>query len=166
MGILSWLGGGADEAAPAADKQAARTTDIQYDAGLIEKLKSDHERLVAIFSEISAATSTRRYHDIPQQLAKFKIALQAHIMTENVKFYVYLQNKLSHDETTSEYVTDLRREMDGIARAVVRFANTHASTVLTDETAGAFAKQLGEIGEILLQRVELEESRLYTLYAE
>lgn len=165
MGIFSWLGGDhTGEPAPVAGKKNLLRGEIAYDPGLIEQLKSDHADLVKVFTEISGAVNSRQYHEIPRLLGRFKVALQAHIMMENVKFYVYLQHKVSTDMETSAYVADLRKEMDGIARAVVKFANTHSSGALTDETAGTFAQQLNEIGEILLQRVQLEESRLYTLY--
>lgn len=167
MGILSWISGiSADEQARAMASKATVHKEIGYDAGLIEQLKSDHHGLVKAFTEISAAVKCKQYREVPRLLGRFKIALQAHIMTENVKFYVYLQNKVASDPDTSQYVADLRKEMDGIARAVVKFANTHSTSMLTEETAEAFAQQLGEIGEILLQRVHLEESSLYTLYQE
>ncbi len=166
MGMFSWISGnrGDSDDAAAVRKSAAHGGEIAYDEDLIERLKADHQDLVKIFSEIAQAARERKYNDISRLLGRFKFALQTHIMTENVKFYVYVQNKFSKDPETAEYIASLRKEMDGIARAVVKFANAHSSTPLTDESIGPFSEELHAIGEILLDRVGLEENRLYSFY--
>ncbi len=160
MGMLLWLRSDGPSAKP-----GFLPTGTGYDARLIERLKDDNQILVETFSEISAAAAAKRYCDIPWLLARFKLVLQAKVMAENVKFYVYLHSKLAEQPETAEYVAGLRREMNELARAVLAFVNTHGACELTDETAGAFAQQLGQMRELLLRRVQLEESRLYTLYA-
>ncbi len=166
MGILSWFADNhAQELSSAAIANALLTGEIAYDEDLITELKRDHQGLVRILAEISGAAASERYEEIPRLLGRLKIAVQSHIMTENLEFYAFLQHKLGDDRQTAQYVEALRKEMDGVARDVVEFAEAHSSTTLTAESAGAFSHHLREIGEILLRRFEIEETELYPLYA-
>jgi hypothetical protein len=54
--------------------------------------------------------------------------------------------------------------MNGIAGAAVQFINRYDSAQFTPEVAETFQKELAEIGEVLVQRINTEESSLYTLY--
>jgi hypothetical protein len=97
-------------------------------------------------------------------LSEFKLALQTHLAVENVRFYVYVQQHYANDVDTSNFITGLRTEMNGIARVVMKFAEKHAADQLTHSTVGNFITELDEIGAVLVKRVQLEESRLYSLY--
>lgn len=83
-------------------------------------------------------------------MSDLKLALQSHIMVGNVRFYVYLQQKFAADATRARYVADIRRDMDGIVHP---------------ELLAEFKSDLDTIGTVLTKRVQLEEMRLYTLYA-
>lgn len=137
---------------------------ISYDAQLIHKLKEDHQELVKIFTEIKQAAFEGRYSEIPSILADFKLALQTHLAVENVRFYVYVQQSYAHDVDTSDFVTGLRTEMNGIARVVMKFIEKHTATPPVAVTVVGFVAELEEIGAVLVRRIQLEESRLYSLY--
>jgi hypothetical protein len=137
---------------------------IHYDPLLIDKLKEDHVELVKIFTAISAAATEQRFGDIPALLSEFKLALQTHLAVENVRFYVYVQQTYAQDIDTSDFVNGLRTEMNGIARAVVKFTEKYSATPPLAETVAEFIEELGGIGAVLVKRVQLEETRLYSLY--
>ncbi len=143
---------------------AGRLGGIAYDAGLVARLEEEHQELVEMFISIKTAAAEGHFHLLPEMLASLKLAFQAHIMLENVKFYVYVQHYFALDEDTLSFVSEVRKEMDGIARSVVKFVNTHTATVPTRETVSLFKVELDQIGVALLWRVQLEESRLYCLY--
>jgi hypothetical protein len=86
------------------------------------------------------------------------------LVVENVRFYVYAQQHQAADPDASALIADLRKEMDGIARAAVQFINRYETTLFTTEVAATFLKDLGNIGNVLVQRINTEEARLYTLY--
>jgi len=138
---------------------------IGYDSELVRDLVADHHKLAAYRNHIEAALETGQLTEIPKILAEWKLALQAHIMVENVRFYTYLQQHLAGDPDVSAFLSDLRHEMDGIARTLVKFANTY-SGVDTIIKAGAarFRADLTEMTLRLGKRLQVEESRLYTLY--
>lgn len=137
---------------------------IGYDALLIHKLKEDHQELVKIFTAIKTAANEKRFREIPKILPEFKLALQTHLAVENVRFYVYVQQLYANDVDTSDFITGLRSEMNGIARAVIKFTEKYSVTELTHSTVASFKAELDEIGSVLVKRVQLEESRLYALY--
>lgn len=137
---------------------------IHFDPELIGKLKGDHQELFRIYGDLVAAKDKGDFESMPQLLKDFKFVLQTHLMVENVRFYVYLQQQFSADTDITAFIADVRKEMDGIARAAVRFVNTYSVPNYTPELKTAFAGDLGAIGNVLTKRVSMEESRLYTLY--
>jgi regulator of sigma D len=137
---------------------------ISFDPQLVNKLEDDHQELIEIFTEIKAAASVGHFRRIPTKLSEFKQSLQEHIAIENVRLYVYLQQHYAQDGEVSDFVNGLRAEMHGIARAAVRFAEKYTETPPVAATSSNFILGLDEIGEVLVKRVHLEETRLYSLY--
>ncbi len=164
MGFLSVLGGGGNwrevfAAAPAADNGR-----VAYDPNLIIRLTREHRDMVNALAAIKLASDACRFDELPELLRHFKHAFHAHIAAENVKLYVYVQQRYGPDSETADFVFALRREMHGIARTLTEFINTHTAVVPCVETARVFRAELDVIGSLLLRRVHLEESRLYPLY--
>lgn len=137
---------------------------IEYDAELVGKLKEDHQELVRIYTAIKSAATENRYGDIHDLLSDFKLTFQTHLAVENVRFYVYVQQHMALDADTSNFIADVRKEMNGIARAVLKFVDTYMAVPPTPVTVTSFHTELDQIGPVLVQRVQLEESRLYSLY--
>jgi len=137
---------------------------VGYHPNLVENLKSDHQALFTIYGAMVALVNQGKYAELTPKLQEFKMALQAHVLVENVQFYVYLQNKLQDDPMNLEFIKDVRKEMNGIARAVVNFSKKYETIEFTNEVKQTFSDDLNEIGTVLTQRVEMEESQLYTLY--
>ena len=138
---------------------------IQFDAGLITKLKGDHQELIGIFTAINQSADDGHFNKLPDLLSKFMWSLQSHVVTENVKFYVYMRNKLKDNKENSVHLAEVRREMDGIARAVIKFTSLYSTTPITYETVATFKRELGQIGVVLVKRMQLEEGFLYPMYS-
>lgn len=137
---------------------------IRFDPELIGKLKDDHQELFRIYRDLVTSKDRGDFKPVPELLKNFKFMLQTHLMVENVRFYVYLQQQFSTDADVTGFVADVRKEMDGIARTAVRFVNTYSVPTYTPELKASFAQELSAIGNVLTRRVAMEESRLYTLY--
>lgn len=138
---------------------------MRYDPHLVDSLKDDHRGLHRIYRDLLEARDRDDFKTVRTLLGKFKIALQAHLMVENVRFYVYLKQKYATDHVTLAYITDLRKEMDGISMAAVKFIHTYTHVeTFTSETKRAFNANLAAICDVMTQRIALEESRLYALY--
>jgi len=138
---------------------------IQFDSDLIQHLVSDHSHLLSQFTALLPLLRSGDSKSFKTRLQAFKTEFQGHIIKENVKFYVYLEQALSSDETNLELMRDFRREMNSISRAVVHFCNRFIDDSLSESAIARFAKESNEIGEALLRRIEREERDLYPLYA-
>ncbi len=165
MAIFSWLFGKKDEEKQdAIVEPAVSDNPIRFRPELVEKLINEHREIVAIYREMKDLFDTKDYSRIGIKVNEFKRKLQGHVIVENVQFYTYLENKLRDDPTNLEFIRDVRKEMNGIAHAVVQFARKYEKIGFSDQIIAEFAKDLEDIGNVLTQRVEMEESQLYNLY--
>lgn len=167
MGIFGKLFGQkqdeADHAPLAAHPNGHRT--IRYDPALVDSLKHDHGELVALYQRIGKHQDTEQYDELRAELINFKTRLEAHILTENVRFYTYLEQSLSDDVHNAELMRDFRREMNTIARGAVAFIKKYqAPGAFENHLRLEFAKDYQAVGELLTQRIGREEASLYPLY--
>lgn len=143
---------------------AATPHKIGYDAKLINSMLHDHAELGRIFGNIGDAQKTSNFDDIRPLLIQFKTRLEAHVLTENVRFYNYLEQSLAGDATNTVTMHSFRREMNGIARSVVDFVKKYQSSNFTPEERRQFATDYDAVGKVLEQRLDSEENNLYPLY--
>ncbi len=137
---------------------------ISYSPTLIDALKDDHSDLIELYSEIAHIMASGHYDAIPEALTSFKTKLDVHLLTENLRFYCYLEQNLSGHTAELELMKSFRREMSSIARAVVGFVRKWQFTVITKANKDSFLEEYAQIGDALTQRIEREENSLYTLY--
>jgi len=149
-----------------APAQAAPGTAISYDAGLVPRLTQEHRKLLGIYQQLQLAVTKTDVAAIQQRLREFRGMLQEHLLQENVKLYVYLARHLAGDQASSELVSDMRREMMGIGRVVMDFLRKYTDSPMSPGQVLEFKKELDAIGAALVQRIEREESALYSLYLE
>ena len=144
---------------------AKPTRTINYDPGLITSLKSDHHDLVDIFQRVwSEGYEVHNFRKLSNLMTQFKSGFQTHLIKENVRFYVYLEQTLVDDVHTLQVVKDFRTDMNEIATAVVQFCKRYSHEAFTSEMVRDFKKDYQMIGEALTRRIGLEEKELYTLY--
>lgn len=160
---------GQNDAAPAVPANAApipsaAPRQIGYDPKLVDSLLHDHSELGRIFASIGDAQQTGNFDDIRPLLINFKSRLEAHVLTENVRFYNYLQQSLGDDPDNTSVMHDFRREMNGIARGVVDFVKKYQSSGFTPDERRQFAADYAAVGKLLEQRLDSEENNLYPLY--
>lgn len=149
---------------PTVQRAEAVPSAIQYDGALIGHLKDDHAHLVQQFTSLMPLLKQGDVKGFRAKLLSFKAEFQGHIIKENVKFYVYLEQSLAGDDTNLELMRDFRREMNAISRAVVNFCNKYAEARMDGLLAKQFEVESGEIAKALLVRIEREERDLYSLY--
>lgn len=145
---------------------APATGGIAYDPHLVEKLKDDHQHMIAIYSRLLKDAQAANLDSIRDDLVLFRRVFQGHILMESVRFYVYLDRLLAQHESVRDEARAVRKDMNGIARAVADFIHNWMTVPITLQTLPTFIEQLQGIGAALVARVELEESSLYTLYTE
>jgi len=138
---------------------------IRYDPGLVENLRHDHSELVSMYGQLGQDVRGGHYQRIPNGLLAFKTRLEAHLLIENVRFYVYLEQALAQDSDNMAIIRDFRREMNGIARGVVEFVRRYQQLRVNSTNANDFMREYDEVGKLLVMRIEREEGNLYPLYA-
>lgn len=156
----------ADETKEKAQEEVhtAPGTQIRYSEDLIDSLQDDHQVLLKLYGEINEAFEEKRYADVSEMLVSFKGGLNAHLLTENVRLYIYLQHALANDPTSSELIHGFRKEMDEIAKVALNFLKKYETIGVDEDLAAHFANDFATIGKVLVERIEKEEATLYPLY--
>lgn len=86
-------------------------------------------------------------------------------MTENVRFYTYLEAELANDKDSAATIHEFRRDMNTIARSVVEFIKAWKdSDFATPAERQQFTADYEKVGKLLEQRLDSEENDLYPLY--
>ncbi len=137
---------------------------LQYDPELISKLVQEHRHLLSLFEAVAGCYQAQDFDRVQKALQEFKLALNVHLLTENVRFYAYVKKGLSNNMQDFETVTAFWREMQGIAKVVIQFLGKYETSNFTPEMRVTFGKELEDVGAALASRIKREEESLYTLY--
>jgi len=139
-------------------------THIGYDPLLIKRLRADHQRMLELYTHTQVLLTTHDYNGVKRKLGELRIILQDHLMTANVKFYVYVSRQLADDTARSAIINENRREMLSSSRLIMDFLRTYSAVQLDDSFADMFQSELLVIGAALVQRIEREQTSLFPLY--
>lgn len=159
-----------EETRPSQQQSAARPgamapgTHIAYSPELVDELKQEHQQLIAVFQGIAEAFGEGDLAETCRRLETFRGGILAHLLKENVRFYIYLEHALAGDPTSHALMHQFRHEMDGIGKAVVAFLTKYSEMATKPELAASFGADLNAVGSVLVQRIQNEESNLYPLY--
>ncbi len=138
---------------------------VGYDPKLIDSLLGDHARIGAIFARIGTASKSGDYDEVRKLLVRFKSGLQAHILTENVRFYTYVEELTANDHENAKVMHEFRRDMNAIARKVIEFVKKYQDADFSSHAEREqFAGDYAAVGTLLEQRLDNEENDLYPLY--
>jgi len=139
---------------------------IQYHPDLIGRFKDQHAELQKTFHAIKSQVQNSDFVDVRKSLQAFKQALMAHLLEENIKLYTYLSRCVAGNADSRELMLNLKSEMERVGTAMMRIINKHTDT---DATATSPDRQtllddLDEVGAMLFNRIQREETSLYELY--
>lgn len=168
MSVFGKLFGGKDQPAPEAAAAPASTQPVRtinYDPALMESFVHDHSQLTASYARVGKLLQEDKFDEARGELVIFKTRLQAHILSENVRFYTYLEQTLQDDKNNLDTLHNFRREMNIIARDIMGFVRKYqTSDALSSKARFDFANDYEAVGKLLAQRLQQEESELYPLY--
>jgi len=137
---------------------------ISYDDNLIETFQDEHQTLLKLFGIIKSAAEQKDFKLVQVKLKQFTSILRGHLLTENVKLYVYLSKELANDPENKEIIMSFRREMMQIGKVVNQFVTAYSKPVWSTDMREYFLPEFLDIGEVLVERIEREENTLYPLY--
>lgn len=152
--------------APAAAPAPASQGGIQFHPELIKELVSDHHRLLHLHGGIRECFDRRDLAMASGKLKEFGVLLRNHLLTENMRLYIYLQQRMAGDEINTTLVRSFRKEMDGIAKTALEFLDKYNELEKMPEAhLTSFAAEFDQIGSVVHARMRREEDTLYPLYA-
>lgn len=139
-------------------------TRIGYDPMLPQTILKEHQRLMDLLADIQTLHNTTDYAGVHRLLAEFRILMQEHLLNENVKVYVYLSRQLASKEGTAAVLAEIRRKVFAINREIMDFVRRFTEMRVNELNADVFQAELLQIGALLVQHIEREESTLLPLY--
>lgn len=152
------------EASPASGYASAPGTAIRYSPDLIEDLKTDHKQLFALHRDMVEALRDGRQEEVRSLLQTFEDLLNAHLLTERVRLYAYMDGYFSTDARTREMLRVYRTEMDRIGDSVRMMIKKYKTLAPDSRQRTDFEHDLEELRLVLNERMSREESTLYPLY--
>jgi len=145
-------------------KDAAPGTRIHYHPELVQQLTDEHQALLQTFGAIRTATVQGNLAGATECLERFRVQLQSHLLTENVRLYIYLEHQLAQDASSYALIHEFRQEMDAIGKVLATFLHKYQRLAQQPELSAPFLKELTGMGKVLVERIQREEATLYPLY--
>jgi hypothetical protein len=136
---------------------------IAYHPELVGEYKSTHRELEKLFAAIGDVVGQGDVAALSQALAAFKAELEGHVLSENVRFYGYLEQQLKGSPDNYQLVKGFHSEMSVIARQVVQFVRKWKETNPAN-SLDEFLDDYRQVGEVFARRIGAEERDLYPLY--
>jgi len=136
--------------------------EVSQDTNLIDILKDDHKRLIGIYSKINKNIQKNDFVNTQKLVGEFISEYNKHILLEDTKLYIELKEKYKEHQSILNTIKNIEKDMNGITKVINSFEKKYINNI-NNSNKEEFIKNLIEIGEILTQRIELEEERLYSL---
>lgn len=158
---------GNPSSSPADDASAASYapgTGIPYHPELMQQFAGHHASLRKLFAAIESDAERDNFKGAAASLEAFRRVLMAHLLEENLKLYTYLRKCLINDDASAHIVRDMKKEMGAIGTQVMAFLDGYINTGITSANKHQFLADLTAVGAALADRLEREETTLYTLY--
>ena len=153
-----------DKKRPDSERVYAPGTQIEYDPGLVDKLKSDHVQLVKVYGKIMHAIEHQELDKLENLLEMFLALFNAHALSEYIKLYVFLDYTFRDNREQHDTIMRFRQEMNEIGKVVRKFAHYWKRSGITDSNLAKFDSQIQQIGKVLTKRIKVEENQLYEIY--
>jgi len=144
--------------------KAAPGTEIYYDPALVDGLKQDHQRLLALYVQLKEQFERGDFVGLAKAMEEFRWLFQEHLLIEKIRLYIYLEHMLAGDTANLELIRHFKQEMDGIGREVTRFLRKYENLESDPALAAGFRRELDQIGNVLNRRIQAEENQLYAFY--
>jgi tetratricopeptide (TPR) repeat protein len=131
---------------------------------LIVSLKKDHQKLLEIYNQLDKLVEQNEFTKAYKSFKEFILEYNKHILIEDTKLYKQLKELYENQPQILEAITIIENDMNSITKCIHNFEKTFKE--ITQENKQAFLEELHIIGNVLTQRINLEEERLYPLHNE
>lgn len=139
---------------------------VAHYSDLVEQFHQEHRRLLKAFGQVKHGIDGRDAPAFKQALKEFQSLLVPHLVTEGYKLYTYLRQRLKEKGERADYdrVNGYKSEMARIGDTALRYAESYLALPDAEIDFSRAGEELREIGLLLGDRIQREESDLYRLY--
>lgn len=158
-----WRQGGTQPPRPL-EYSPAPGTAIRYSPTLVDELKADHREFFELHRLVVNAVRGGRLETVPALLQRFDALLTAHLLTEQVRLYSYMDGYFSAEGQTRAMLRDYRLEMDRIGNSVRQLIKKYRNLAGDRQLQATIDQDMEELRQVLDERMSREELTLYPLY--
>ena len=133
-----------------------------YNSRLISGFKSEHKKLVSLVMDIKSAIDEDNFTTVNQLLKKLRMDILGHFMQEDFHLYRYLKYHYKDDKETISLILEFETSIKEIQKDVLKFLDTY--TKYEARYDSSFKTKFIAVVDALSNRIEAEETSLYTLY--
>ena len=131
-----------------------------YQDKLIKKLNNEHKLLLEVAINVELAAKNGNIDMLRKLLDKFEKELELHLLYEDTNLYEYLVWKYNFFEDVKIEIVKKQKEMENIAKVAKDFIDFYK----THDDLDKFLEDFENIKEVLIKRIEFEETTLYDIY--
>lgn len=139
---------------------------IGFNPHLIAQYHDDHRQLLTLFGRTKQAAEAGQWQEVEPLLAEFRAALTDHLLSESIRLYVYLKQRVAGDLDSMNLMRGFSSEMNAIGKLVVNFLDGQHDLGRSSAKQGAFLPMWSDIGRTLGERIAREEKTLYPMYSD
>lgn len=158
----------ASEGSPATTSRVALHyapgTEIGYHPDLIPRFQKTHQALQKLYASIKGSAEDNDFVAAQKSIDAFRKTLTGHLLEENVKLYTYLARCLAADPDNKDLIGSMKSEMGQIGTTVMAFIKQYTASGITPFNKRQFLEGWESIGAVLTDRIDREETSLYTMY--
>jgi len=133
-----------------------------YDKRLIDELKKEHNVLISLYSQIESNLQEKNYSKVLKLLKDFHKEFKEHIEFEDEYFYSYVKLKYRFVLKELQLIEQKQQEMQKISTILNKFMEDYNSVEAIKQER--FKEDLNMIANALTNRIEFEETKLYSYY--
>jgi iron-sulfur cluster repair protein YtfE (RIC family) len=122
---------------------------------LVAELKAEHQKLVAVLTDVKAKGVTTK--EGVQALMQAKGAVLAHLKKEDTFLYPEMRMAAEKNPQLKQTLEIFAKDMEKVTTQVLEFFGKYQN----GGTGIEFAKDLGAVMTVLANRIQREESALY-----
>lgn len=138
---------------------------LAFNGYLIEDLENDHNLLLCNYEKLMECARENNFLLLSRLLGDFTVLITNHLHKEDDELYGYLENMAKlKNETEVKVFRQFRSEMKNISVTIFSTINQNPNIPVTSDTVEGFIADFTELGEILTERIQREESILYPMY--
>ncbi len=131
---------------------------------LVKKWKKEHEQIVVLATTVIGEYSKNNHNAAKAALKRLNTLAVNHIMNEDIEFYKLLKDQKRLTPVNENYIKEFTRTFKDTKMTLMKFLSKYSKDdVVLDDY---FLEQFNELVGVLGERIDYEESNLYSiLYA-